>query len=87
MTLKRKGKMKVTLVNEKGFSITKEHGFVLEETEGKPMPFDFVEHPEYGNALLVDQEVFFLHFWKKEDLERLRNLINHAVDTELKERK
>ncbi len=77
------GKLKVTLKDEKGWTLTEEYGMVIEETNGNLLAFDRYKHPEYGNVLMLNNEVFFLKFWKSEDLQKLLKAVSAAVTDEL----
>lgn len=72
------GKMKIKVKNERGMTLTKEHGFTIEETD-KVLAFDIIESEEYGITLLFGDQIFFLKFWKDEDLIRAESLIKRAI--------
>jgi len=78
----RKGKMKVSVEDSAGIILTKEYGFTVEEDQNG-ISFDYFDHPEYGKMLLLNQDIFFLKFWKTEDIKRLQRLINDATNEEL----
>ena len=80
----KKGELKVSLQDENGMILTKEYGFIVEESDGSlPTAFDFFFHPEYGNILLINNEVMFLKFWKSDDIRKLRKLVVDTTDKEL----
>lgn len=83
----RKGTMKVELKTEEGMTLTKEHGFRVQEESGKVLNFDLIAHPEYGHILMFADGVCMLSFWTDEQLEQARDIVNTAVDSELARRK
>ena len=83
----RKGTMKVELRHDNGMTLTKEHGFTIEEEPGKVLSFDLIAHPEYGYILLFANAVGLVTHWSTGQLEEARNIVNKAVDLELARRK
>ena len=83
----RKGTMKVELKTEDGMTLTKEHGFTIEEEPGKVLSFDLIAHPEYGYILLFANAVGLITHWNNQQLEEAKNIVNKAVDLELARRK
>lgn len=79
------GIMKVSLKDEKGMVLTKEHGFTIEENE-RVLAFDVHEHPELGLLLLFGDQVFALSFWSKENLEQGVKLLKDSLEKELERR-
>ena len=78
----RKGNAKVVVKDERGFVLTKDFGFTVEEENGKVLAFDLVNHPDLGTTLLFGDQVFSLSFWSTEDLDRGLNIITEAVKRE-----
>jgi len=72
------GNAKVTVKTDQGLTLTKEHGFTVEEVEGKVLGFDIVETEEYGTALLFGEQIFFLKYWDDEDLVKAEAIIKRA---------
>ena len=77
------GKAKIQVKTDRGLVLTKEHGFTVEEADGKVLGFDIVETEEYGGALLFGDQIFFLKFWDDDDLNKAEAIVQRAV---LKER-
>ena len=76
------GKAKISVQNDRGLVLTKEHGFTVEEADGKVLAFDLLETEEYGSALLFGNQVFFLKFWDDEDLDKAETIMKSAIDKE-----
>jgi hypothetical protein len=81
-----KGKMRVDLKTEKGITIGKDYGFVVEEENGKVLAFDVTDHPELGTTLLFGNQIFALKFWDELDLHAGLEIISTAVNRELERR-
>ncbi len=81
------GVMSVAVKTEKGFTLTHEYGFTVEEENGKILSFDLLEHPELGTTVLFGNQVFALKFWDEEDLHAGLRIVSLAVEKELKRRK
>ena len=81
-----KGNMKVSVKTDTGVILSKEHGFTVEEENGNVLSFDYINHPEFGAALLFGNQVFFLKFWKDENLKQALETINTSFNAELKRR-
>ncbi len=73
------GKVKVAVKTERGLTLTKEHGFTVEEVEGKVLGFDIMETEEYGTSLLFGEQIFFLKFWDDEDLDKAECIVQRAI--------
>ncbi len=73
------GKAKVSLKTDRGLTLTKEHGFTVEEVDGKVLGFDLIETEEYGTALLFGEQVFFLKFWDDTDLDKAESIVKRAI--------
>jgi len=73
----------IPIKDAQGYTLSEKYGFVLEEVKGRPLVFDYIKHPEYRGVLLINQEVFFLKFWKSEDILKLQAIINDAAIEEL----
>ena len=73
------GKVKVAVKTERGLTLTKEHGFTIEEVEGKVLGFDIMETEDYGTSLLFGEQIFFLKFWDDEDLDRAESIVRRAI--------
>jgi hypothetical protein len=82
-----KGNMKVSVKTDKGMLLSKDHGFTIEEENGNVLSFDYINHPEFGAALLFGNQVFFLKFWKDEDLQQGLETITKSFIAELERRK
>ncbi len=78
--------MTVAVKTEKGFTITRDHGFTVEEENGKVLAFDLLEHPDLGITVLFGNQVFALKFWDDEDLHKSVDIISKAVEKELERR-
>ena len=74
-----KGDMKVKVKTDRGITLSQEHGFTVEEADGKVLGFDIMEKAEYGTVLLFGEQVFFLKFWNDEDLDNAERIIKRAV--------
>lgn len=74
-----KGKIRVELKDERGMRLTKEHGFTIEEGDGKVLAFDLIENEDYGISLLFGDQVFFLKFWDSGDLDKAESIVKRAV--------
>ena len=81
-----KGNMKVSVKTDKGMVLSKEHGFTIEEENGNVLSFDYIHHPEFGAALLFGNQVFFLKFWRDEDLKQGLDTITKSFNAELQRR-
>lgn len=81
-----KGNMKVSVKTDKGMLLSKDHGFSIEEENGNVLSFDYIHHPEFGAALLFGNQVFFLKFWRDEDLKRGLDTITKSFNAELERR-
>ncbi len=73
------GKAKVNIKTDRGLTLTKEHGFTVEEADGKVLGFDIVETEEYGTALLFGDQIFFLKFWDEDDLVKAECIVKRAI--------
>lgn len=73
------GKVKVTVKTDRGLQLTKEHGFTVEEADGKVLGFDIMETEEYGTSLLFGNQIFFLKFWDNEDLDKAESIVRRAI--------
>lgn len=73
------GKAKVNIKTDRGLALTKEHGFTVEEADGKVLGFDIVETEEYGTALLFGEQIFFLKFWDEDDLVKAECIVQRAI--------
>ena len=81
------GIMSVAVKTEKGFTLTRDYGFTVEEENGKVLAFDLLEHPDLGVTVLFGNQVFAFKFWDEEDLARGLQIISEAVNKELERRK
>jgi len=81
------GVMSVAVKTEKGFTLTRDYGFTVEEENGKILAFDILEHPELGTTVLFGSQVFALKFWDEEDLHAGLKIVSLAVKKELERRK
>jgi hypothetical protein len=81
------GIMSVAVKTEKGFTLTRDYGFTVEEEDGKILAFDILEHPDLGVTVLFGNQVFALKFWDDEDLHAGLRIISSAVKKELDRRK
>ena len=81
-----KGTMAVAVKTEKGYTLTNEYGFTVEEEDGSVLAFDLLEHPDLGTALLFGCQVFALKFWNDEDLEKGLRIVTDAITSELDRR-
>ncbi len=77
-----KGNMKVQLKNEKGMALTQEHGFTVEEADGKVLAFDLINTEEHGISLLFGNQIFFLKYWDEEDLAKAESVVKRAIHEE-----
>ncbi len=73
------GKVKVALKTDRGLTLTKEHGFTVEEADGKVLGFDIMETDEYGTTLLFGEQIFFLKFWDDTDLDKAESIVKRAI--------
>ena len=73
------GKVKVAVKTDRGLILTKEHGFTVEEADGKVLGFDIMETEEYGISLLFGNQIFFLKFWDDEDLDKAECIVQRAL--------
>jgi hypothetical protein len=74
-----KGNLKVSVKTDQGMVLSQEHGFTVEEADGKVLSFDVIEHEEYGVVLLFGDQVFFLKYWEDEALDKAETNIKRAV--------
>ncbi len=79
--------MTVAVKTEKGFTITQDHGFTVEEEDGKVLAFDLLNHPDLGVTVLFGNQVFALKFWDDKDLHKGVDIISKAVNKELERRR
>jgi len=79
--------MSVAVKTEKGFTLTRDYGFTVEEENGKLLAFDLLVHPDMGTTVLFGNQVFALKFWDEEDLHKGLQIISKAVKMELQRRK
>ena len=82
-----KGKMKVGLKDVGGMLLTQEHGFTVQEEEGRVLSFDKIDREDYGTVLLFGDQIYFVKFWDEEDLERALALTKEVFEGELERRK
>jgi hypothetical protein len=82
-----KGKMNVMLRDVGGMLLTKEHGFTVQEEEGRVLSFDKIDREDYGTVLLFGDQVYFVKFWDDSDLERALALTKEVFEGELERRK
>lgn len=80
--LAQQGVMTVAVKTEKGFTVTRDHGFTIEEENGKVLAFDYLEHPDLGITVLFGNQVFALKFWNDEDLTKGLDMLTKAVEAE-----
>ena len=80
--LEKIGTMTKVVEHGDGVTLTEKFGFTVEE-DSKILTFDYFNHPEYGNVLLLGDQVFFLGFWTMEDLRKLSNIVISAIATEM----
>jgi len=81
------GVMSVAVKTEKGFTLTRDYGFTVQEENGKVLAFDLLIHPELGTTVLFGTQVLALKFWDEEDLHKGLQIISEAVKLELERRK
>lgn len=81
------GVMAVAVKTEKGFTVTRDYGFTIEEENGQVLAFDMFDHPELGITILFGNQVFALKYWDEEDLHKGLQNISNAVELELQRRK
>ncbi len=81
------GVMSVAVKTERGFTLTRDYGFTVEEENGKILAFDLLEHPELGITVLFGNQVFALKFWDDEDLHKGLQTFSEAFNKELERRK
>ena len=79
--------MSVAVKTEKGFTLTHEYGFTVEEENGKVLAFDLLVHPDLGTTVLFGDQVFALKYWDEADLHKGLQIISQAVEMELERRK
>ena len=82
----QEGKMKVEIKDDRGFLLSKEYGFTVQE-ESRVLAFDLYDNPDIGPMLLFGDQVCALRFWRDEDLENGRRVVNAAIDMELRKRR
>jgi hypothetical protein len=87
LTAGTKGVMAVAVKTEKGYTLTREFGFTVEEENGHVLAFDFLEHPDLGIAVLFGSQVFALKFWTDADLHKGTEIFTKAATAELERRK
>lgn len=80
------GSMKVSVKDDRGFVLSKDYGFTVEEENGKVIAFDLIEHPDLGVTLLFGEQVFVLKFWDNKDLEKGLTLVGKALELERERR-
>lgn len=81
------GTMSVAVKTEKGFTLTRDYGFTIEEENDKVLAFDLLEHPELGTTVLFGNQVFALKFWDDDDLSAGLKIMSRAVKIEKERRK
>ena len=81
------GVMSVAVKTEKGFTLTRDYGFTVEEENGKILAFDLLVHPDLGTTVLFGNQVFALKFWDEEDLHNGLKIVSKAINMELERRK
>jgi len=81
------GVMAVAVKTEKGFTLTRDFGFTVEEENGKVLAFDLLVHPDLGTTVLFGTQVLALKFWDEPDLHKGLQIISKAVKMELERRK
>ena len=81
------GVMTIAVKTEKGFTLTQDYGFTVEEENEKVLAFDLLEHPALGISVLFGNQVFALKFWDEEDLHKGLQIISKGVKKELERRK
>ncbi len=81
-----KGTMSVAVKTEKGFTLTREYGFTVEQENGAILAFDLLQHPELGTTILFGDQVFALKFWDNEDLYRGLKIITEGIEAEFDRR-
>ena len=77
-----KGTLGVAVKTEKGYTLTREYGFTVEEEDGKVLAFDLLHHPELGTTILFGNQVFALKFWDEDDLRNGLRILAQAVKAE-----
>jgi len=87
LRVSHQGVMSVAVKTEKGYTLTRDHGFTVEEEDGKVLAFDILEHPELGVTVLFGNQVFALKFWDDEDLHKGLKILSQAIKKELQRRK
>ena len=80
--LQKKGVMSVAVKTEKGYTLTRDYGFTIEEENGKILAFDLLDHPDLGISLLFGNQVFVLKFWEEQDLVKGLEMLSLAVKKE-----
>lgn len=81
------GVMAIATKTDKGYTLTQDYGFTIEEENGKVVAFDLMEHPDLGITLLFGNQVFVLKFWDTDDLEKGLSILSQAIEMEIKRRK
>lgn len=82
-----RGVMSVAVKTERGFTLTRDYGFTIEEEDGKVLAFDLLEHPDLGVTLLFGNQVFVLKYWSDEDLSVGLNTLSLAFEKEMNRRR
>ncbi len=81
------GVMSVAVKTERGFTLTNEYGFTVEEESGEVLAFDLLNHPDLGITVLFGNQVFALKFWDDDNLEAGLKIISDAIGREVQRRK
>lgn len=76
------GTMNIELKDDRGLTLTKKHGFTIEEADGKILAFDLMDSEDYGKVLLFGEQIFFLKFWEDEDLAKAESIVKRAIHEE-----
>lgn len=80
------GVMSIVTKTEKGYTLTRDYGFTIEEENGKVLAFDLLQHPQLGITVLFGNQVFALKFWDMEDLDKGVEIFSQAIKLELERR-
>ena len=78
--------MNIAVKTERGYTLSRDYGFTIEEEDGKVLAFDILNHEELGTTLLFGNQVFALKFWDVKDLTKGLKIFTEAVESELKRR-